>query len=143
MMAREYYDVPGLRRGLDAIGAIPVDRSGRDLAATRAALRALEDGCVVGVFPEGRIATRKELLPFQMGIGLLAMKSGAAVYPAYVRGTQYDKEMSEALFEPQNTTVAFGSAVDFAGLDRGGKLSEVYVEATRRIEAAVRELGEF
>jgi 1-acyl-sn-glycerol-3-phosphate acyltransferase len=141
MMAREYYDVPGLRKQLDAIGAIPVERSGRDLAATRAALRALADGCVLGVFPEGRIATRNEVLPFQMGIGLLAVKSGVAVYTAHVRGSQYGKEMTEALSEPQSARLAFGPAVDFGDMSRSGKPSAVYEEATERIETAVKRLG--
>ena len=41
MMAREYYEIPGLRWLFETIEAIPVDRSGRDMAATRAALRRL------------------------------------------------------------------------------------------------------
>src|SRR3954465_15627638 len=41
MMASEYYAVPGLNWVFKQIGAIPVERSGRDLAATRAAMRAL------------------------------------------------------------------------------------------------------
>src|SRR5918997_6715067 len=37
------------------LGCIPVRRDGRDVAATRAALRALEQGRVVPIFPEGKI----------------------------------------------------------------------------------------
>src|SRR2546423_79348 len=59
MMASEYYELPGLNWVFRTIGAIPVDRSGRDLAATRAALRALQRGGVLGVFPEGRIETTR------------------------------------------------------------------------------------
>jgi 1-acyl-sn-glycerol-3-phosphate acyltransferase len=141
MMAREYYDIPGLRQGLDAIGAIPVDRKGRDLAATRTALRALEEGAVLGVFPEGKIATSGDVLPFQFGIGLLAIKSGVNVYPAHVSGTQYGKEMIEVLGEPQSSRLTFGPAVDFSGLDRSGRQSVLYEQVTARIEKAVRALG--
>ena len=55
MMAREYYELPVLRTLLDQLGVIPVTRSGRDMAAMRAAMRALENGQLLGIFPEGRI----------------------------------------------------------------------------------------
>src|SRR5207249_2405149 len=68
MMAREWYEMRGLNWVFKTVGAIPVDRSGRDLTATRAALRALEAGQILGVFPEGRIESTRELLPFQTGV---------------------------------------------------------------------------
>src|SRR5258708_3992583 len=55
MMAREYYDLKALTWLYKLVEAIPVERSGRDLPATRAALRALAHGRVLGVFPEGKI----------------------------------------------------------------------------------------
>src|SRR4051812_42213381 len=61
MMAREYYNVRGLGWVFKAVGAIPVERSGRDLASTRAAMRALANGAILGVFPEGKIETSREL----------------------------------------------------------------------------------
>jgi len=65
MMAREYYDLRSLTWLYKIVEAIPVDRSGRDLSATRAALRALNEGRVVGIFPEGKIETSQDLLPFR------------------------------------------------------------------------------
>src|SRR5438128_1608245 len=44
IMAREYYEVPGLRHVLDVVGVIPVTRGARDSNATRLATRALADG---------------------------------------------------------------------------------------------------
>jgi len=137
MMAREYYEIPGLSRQLDAIGAIPVARNGRDMQAMRRALAALADGCVVGVFPEGRIAKEHRLLPFQLGIGLLAVKSGVKVYPARIAGSQLGREMAEALFEPQNARLAFGGPVHLADFGPADKPWGMYAEATALIEEAV------
>src|SRR5438067_4925558 len=53
LIAREYYDIPFLRRLLDYMGCVPVVRAGCDVAAVRTALRRLEEGRVVCVFPEG------------------------------------------------------------------------------------------
>src|SRR5437660_942008 len=49
MMAKEYYDLKSLRWMYRAVGAIPVQRSGRALTATHGALRALEAGHILGV----------------------------------------------------------------------------------------------
>jgi 1-acyl-sn-glycerol-3-phosphate acyltransferase len=108
MVAREYYQQWGVKWILDQVGAIPVDRTGRDLAATRAALTALEAGYVLGVFPEGKIETTNELLPFQSGIILLAAKSGAPIYPAFLEGTQRGKKMLTAILIPNKARLSFG-----------------------------------
>src|SRR5207248_1167073 len=134
MMAREYYDQPGVRWFCSKVRAIPVERSGRDMAATRAALRTLKDGGVLGVFPEGRIEVSRELLPFQVGVGLLAIKSGVPVVPAYLEGTQRGKEMLEAIFTPNVTELRFGSPLHF---DRHGADPE---QATAQIQSAVETL---
>src|SRR3954465_1626327 len=62
MVAKEYTKLPVMSWMFKQIGAIPVARSGRDLPSTRSAMRALHDGRVVGVFPEGRIQTSRQLL---------------------------------------------------------------------------------
>ena len=65
----------------DKGGCIPVDRNARNPEALAAAVRALHDGRVIGVFPEG---TRHigELGPAKTGVARLAMESGAPVVPA-------------------------------------------------------------
>ena len=92
MMASEYYKIKAMKWMYELIEAIPVDRSGRDMAATRAALRALGKGHVLGIFPEGKIAPNRELLPFQSGVAMLAIKTKVPVYPAFLDGTQRGQE---------------------------------------------------
>lgn len=137
MMAKEYYDLKSLTWLYKLIEAIPVDRGGRDMAATRAALRALTNGRVLGVFPEGRIETDHELLPFQTGVAMMAMKTGVPVYPAYLDGTQRGKEMVEAIAKPNEVTVSFGPPITFA---RKHTSKETLEQATERIRQAVFEL---
>jgi 1-acyl-sn-glycerol-3-phosphate acyltransferase len=137
MMAREYFDHKALHWIFAAVGVILVERSGRDMAATRHAMRALQAGEVLGVFPEGRIETSTELLPFQSGIGLLALKSGAPVFPAYLDGNQRGKEMLEVFLARNESSIAFGPAVDLTALDKSRQGME---QATDRIRAAVRDL---
>jgi len=137
MMAKEYYDLKALKWFYEAIEAIPVARSGRDMAATRAALRGLHMGRVIGIFPEGRIETERELLPFQTGIAMMAIKTGVSVYPAYVDGTQRGKEMVPAIAVPNRITLGFGKPLDFKGM---GTSKPDLEEATERIRKAILEL---
>jgi 1-acyl-sn-glycerol-3-phosphate acyltransferase len=131
MMAKEYYDLKPLTWIFRTVEAIPVERSGRDMAATRSALRALKDGRVLGVFPEGKIELSRELLPFQTGVALMAIKARVPVYPVYLDGTQRTKEMVPALLVPNRATVRFGPAVEFDRSDASKPALEVATEIIR------------
>ena len=137
MMAKEYFDIKGLRWFFEQIEAIPVERSGRDLTATRSALRVLHEGRVLGIFPEGRIETDHDLLPFQTGVSLMAMKTGTPVYPTYLDGTQRGREMVDAFMWPSRAQLSFGPPITF---ERGATSRESLDHATDRIQQAVFSL---
>jgi 1-acyl-sn-glycerol-3-phosphate acyltransferase len=115
MMAAEYYDIPALGWLFRAVQAIPVNRSGRDMAATRAALRALDRGEVLGVFPEGRIEEgTRDLLPFQTGVAMMALRAKVPIYPAYMDGTNRGMGMLRAFLTPNDIRIRFGPPVPLA-----------------------------
>jgi len=62
-------------------GAIPVDRNARNPEAYKAAVAALKNGEVVGIFPE---ATRYvgELGPAKTGVARMALEAGVPIVPA-------------------------------------------------------------
>jgi 1-acyl-sn-glycerol-3-phosphate acyltransferase len=137
MMAKEYYDIKALTWIFKKIEAIPVDRFGRDTASVRAALRHLKEGRILGVFPEGRIEPTRELMPFQTGVAMLAIRTGAPVYPAFLDGTQRNKTMLGGFIWPNNTRLSFGPPVAF---DRTSTSRENLEDATAKIKAAVEAL---
>ena len=137
MMAKEYYDIKALTWVFRAIEAIPVERSGRDSGSLRAALRFLKQGRVLGVFPEGRIARTRELMPFQTGVAMMAIKTGVPVYPAYLDGTQRNKSMLGGILVPNRATLTFGPPVQF---DRSSTDREALEAATQAIKDAVEAL---
>jgi 1-acyl-sn-glycerol-3-phosphate acyltransferase len=137
MVAKEYVELPGLNWLFRLIEAIPVDRSGRDLAATRQAMRALSAGRILGVFPEGRIETNRDLLPFQVGVSLMAIRARVAVYPVHLEGTQRGQTMTGVFGQRQSAQIAFGPPVrlheEFSPKDLSG--------ATFALQSAVELLG--
>jgi 1-acyl-sn-glycerol-3-phosphate acyltransferase len=87
MIAREEYERWGLRWFFRYIGCIPVDRGARPEIALRAALRALEAGDVVALFPQGQFvlpeATSK---PLRRGILWLSHHGNCPIYPVHLSG---------------------------------------------------------
>lgn len=118
MIAQEYYDWWVSRPFCKLIRCIPTRRDGRDLSATRAALRALKEGRVVPIFPEGRIIPRsgEEFGDAKPGAAYIALKADVTVIPAYIRGTPATDEIFVAMRMPSRAHVRFGPAIDFSDL---------------------------
>ena len=98
---------PFLHRRLGSI-ELRVERP--DPVAMRAALRRLEDGHVVGIFPEGPWSREGRLVPGQPGVGLLALRSGVPVIPTAIRGT-FEALTGRRFYVPRRhpVTVRFGA----------------------------------
>jgi cytidylate kinase len=62
----------------------PVDRKAADLEAFRSAMRILDAGEVLAVFPEGTRSRDGGLQQVREGVGMLALRSGARVLPVAV-----------------------------------------------------------
>ncbi len=87
LIAREQYQRFGLNWLFRAVKCIPVDREGRPEQAMRAAMRALQDGHVVALFPHGRICD--PLGPpcrIKPGAVRLAQLTGADILPLRIDG---------------------------------------------------------
>jgi 1-acyl-sn-glycerol-3-phosphate acyltransferase len=69
------------------VGSIPVELTRPDPGAIRAALRVLDRGGVVGIFPEGPLGRSGRLVRGQPGVALVALRSGVPVVPAAITGT--------------------------------------------------------
>jgi 1-acyl-sn-glycerol-3-phosphate acyltransferase len=68
------------------LGQISVDRAGADRAAIQAALGALEQGGVLGVFPEGT-RSAEDFATMHNGLAYFALRSGAPVVPVACLGS--------------------------------------------------------
>jgi 1-acyl-sn-glycerol-3-phosphate acyltransferase len=69
------------------LGAFPVKRGQADRQALRMAMDRLEQGRLLLIFPEGQRGDGIALQEPQRGLGLIAMKTGAPVIPAFIYGT--------------------------------------------------------
>jgi 1-acyl-sn-glycerol-3-phosphate acyltransferase len=143
MIAREYYEWPPIHWICSWIGCIPVNRNGQDLSAIRAGLRAIEEGRVVPIFPEGKITPKsgRELGEIRPGAAFLAIRAGVPVIPAYIRGTPESNEIVPSLLTPSRAVVTFGPPIDLSDIDRGQSGDrDAQAEVSRRFLQAFLEL---
>lgn len=124
------------------MGAFPVNRDGSDRTALRIALRRLEQGRVVGIFPEGGIRAGEGSVlngaPMRAGVALLAAMSQKPIIPAVILG-------SDRLYQPKNwlpikrvpVWIATGEPIACPG--RNAR-DDGRVEVTRRLGEAFMSL---
>lgn len=106
LIAREEYERPILNWLFKASGCIPVDRAGRPEKALRQALRALEAGEVIGIFPHGKIHLDHEPdVRIKGGVVRLAAWSGAPVFPVRIEGVKAQGQVALAPFIPGHVTL--------------------------------------
>jgi 1-acyl-sn-glycerol-3-phosphate acyltransferase len=135
----ELFRVPVFGALLRRLGARPLRRAGSDPAAMRTALRVLEEGGALLVFPEGTRGPEGVLRPAKAGAGMLAVVSGASVVPVYVSGSGRAWPKGARLPRPTRVTVAFGEPLRFDA-KRGGDRREQYEAAGRAMMAAIARL---
>lgn len=86
---RELYGNSFLRRALLGAGQIPVERGSGSHAPVEAAMKALQKGEAVMVYPEGTITKKPDLMPMsgKTGIARLALAARIPVLPIAVWGS--------------------------------------------------------
>lgn len=87
MAKRELFKFP-LGPLIKSLGAFPVSRGEGDSAAIRRTLLELENGAAILIFPEGTRGDGITLGKIQIGLAMMAKKSGAQILPIGINGTQ-------------------------------------------------------
>ncbi len=115
---KSLFRIPFLGWGLAAGGFIPVDRGKRAAAKESfdAAIRSLESGRSILLFPEETRSTDGELLPFKPGGFLMALKTGYPIVPVGIRGTREARPPKSYLNRPGTVVVSYGEPIKVSGL---------------------------
>jgi 1-acyl-sn-glycerol-3-phosphate acyltransferase len=143
MTAREYCEKPGVSWICKHVRCIPVERSGKDMGAVREALRRLERGEWIGIFPEAGINTGEGLRRADPGIAWLALRARVPIYPVFIHNSPQGRTMVEPFYRFQRVRVTYGDAIDLtAGKERGRHHSpEVLQEIADSIMEHLAQLG--
>ena len=108
----EYLDSFVTRNVFPAIGMIPIDRSGRGLATTlRECRKRLDDGELVGIFPEGTRSRTGHLQEGHSGVAHLSLVSGAPIVPVGIVGTDEALPIGERRLRRSPITINIGRMI--------------------------------
>lgn len=110
---------------------VDVDRSKLDIRSFNDCLAHLRNDDVLLVFPEGRFVFEDEMQPFKGGTALMALETGAPIYPVYIHGLY-------RFFHP--IYMAVGDPIDVRSFIDGAPDSEKIQQVNELMRSRVAEL---
>lgn len=141
-VAREFYTNPACGWFLRICEVIPVNRGRTDTAATKAAIRYLREGSLVGLFIEGYInESDRFLLPGRPGAAMIARRARVPVIPCYVSGAPYDGTWWGCLFMPAKVRLVVGDPIDVSPYCDRGNRREALQDLTKRLLVEIARLA--
>jgi len=142
---KSLFRIPVLGSAMRMLDHMPVDRANRRVARRlfSESLSRIEDGRSLLVFPEETYTRDGELLPFQRGAFLFALKTGLPVLPVGIWGTRQALPPGSKILSPTPIHVRFGPPIDPReyGVSRREELTERTRQAIDELRADPRTIG--
>ncbi len=137
MSKKEWFSVPVLRGLFKALGAVELDRGGKDVGALKAAIKLIKQGSVVVIFPQGHRypGVNPAETPVKSGGALIAHRAGCDIIPVCIK----TKNVKYAPFRKRY--IIFGKPIKNSalGFDKGGR--DEYQRAMDEVFAKICDLG--
>ncbi|MCL2813318.1 MAG: 1-acyl-sn-glycerol-3-phosphate acyltransferase [Oscillospiraceae bacterium] len=138
MAKSELFKVPLLKSLVRLFGAYPVKRDTADVASVRATIAILENGEVVGMYPQGHRAKgiHPEKITPKGGVAMVAFKAKTGILPITVISKGYKVRAF------RKTIVVFGEYIPFEEFEKiGGEAGgmELYKKMTDRVYGEILE----
>ena len=136
MAKMELHRVPIIKQILEGAGAFPVERGADAGRAVAAAVELLEQGAVVGVFPEGTSLPDKKR-GYKRGAARLALATGAPLVPVALVGTHLTLEPRTHRIRLPRVRIVIGEPLR---VERQEPTAEAATELTARLQKAIESL---
>lgn len=142
---KEYFTTPGVvgaiqRWFFSSVGQVPIDRAdkGSQEAALQTALRVLEKGDALGMYPEGTRSPDGRLYRGKTGMARIALESGVTVYPVAMINTNKVNPIGSWIPRPYRCGVIVGDPIDPAEFKDAG---DDYQQARALTDRVMEELA--
>jgi 1-acyl-sn-glycerol-3-phosphate acyltransferase len=132
----ELHRVPIVKQILEGAGAFPVERGADAGRAVAAAVNLLEQGAVVGVFPEGTSLPDKKR-GYKRGAARLALATGAPLVPVALVDTHLTLEPGTHRIRLPRVRIVIGEPLR---VERQEPTEEAATELTARLQKAIESL---
>ncbi len=123
----DYFTEPGLKGRLKrmfftGVGQVPIDRSGgrASEAALETGIDILNEGKLLGIYPEGTRSPDGRLYRGKVGVARMALEAGVPVIPVAMIGTFEVQPQGKVIPRIKRIGMRFGAPLDFsryAGLE--------------------------
>ena len=144
MAKAELFKVPVLKSIVRLFGAYPVKRETADVSSVKASINMLENGEVVGMYPQGHRAKKipTEKITPKNGVAMVAYKAKVGILPITVISKGYKVRAF------RKTIVVFGEYIPFEQLEEMAKTGEdgaamgnieLYQKITERVYGEILE----
>lgn len=143
---KEYFTTPGIVGGIQkwffsSVGQVPLDREDKDAqtAALGTAVRVLEQGDVLGMYPEGTRSPDGRLYRGKTGLARVALTTGKLVYPVAMVNTHKVNPVNSWIPRPFRCGVIMGDPIDPADFRDAG---DTYEQARALTDTIMQSLAE-
>lgn len=131
------FRVPIFGSYLRRMYAMPISREAAGTASIRQALDRLQQGYLVGIFPEGTRTRDGRLGEIKPGFVTLVRRGGVPVYPVGIAGAFDALPRSSFWLRPRPIRVVFGAP--FTDEELAGNAREITATAEARLSACLEE----
>lgn len=139
----EYFTEKGIKGRLKkaffiGIGQVPIDRGGASAAqeALSTGVRLLNEGKVLGIYPEGTRSPDARLYKGKTGVARMALEAGVPVVPLVMIGTDKVNPIGNKLWRPRRIQLVIGRPLDFSRYE--GLVGDRFVERSMTDEIMYR-----
>lgn len=140
------FDVPLIGWILRHTYVMPLSRDTGGAAGIRETLRRLEEGCLVGIFPEGTRSADGTLATFKPGFAALIRRTSLPIYPVGIAGAHRALGRGSWFVKPHRVRVVFGEPLTketIAELCQRGREADLVEAVRQRIAACHDEAKEW
>lgn len=124
MAKEELFHIPVLSTIVKALGAFPVARGKGDTAAIQHAIRVVQSGHVLAIFPEGTRTKDGKLLKLKSGALVVAAKTGGDILPCVIK-------KGRRKFLRRTVTVKYGKVIPNEALGLTGTFPSELKQANK------------
>lgn len=116
------FKVPVLGQLIRAMGSFPVDiRKGKGESAFREAVKVLDSGDALGIFPEGQRSDEGPMGDLRTGVARLAVETGAQIVPVTIGGAYRAWPKWKLLPKPAKIIVRYHPPIQLDEADRSAR----------------------
>jgi 1-acyl-sn-glycerol-3-phosphate acyltransferase len=135
------FRIPLLGSLLRRTFVIPISRESTRTGSIRAGIERLQQGLLVGMFPEGTRSTSGQTERFRPGFLLLARRSSGPIHPVGIAGTERALGKGKLWIRPARIHVVIGPALSDSEREqmRNGNDAELCELLRLRVQACVEE----